>query len=171
MTTAGLFIIGILQALLLLLAAPLYSGFVRVLRAKVQNRKGPPLVQNYRDIAKLMKRQEVVSEQAGWVFRVTPYVTMASMLLLAITIPILVVQSPLGTVGDLILVIYLFALPRFFFAVAGLDSGSTFAGIGSRREFNGLGIDRAGASPYSIRHGAACWLYESGSDQLQSSDR
>ena len=53
MTTAGLIVIGILQALLLLLAAPLFSGFVRLLRAKVQNRKGPPLVQNYRDIAEI----------------------------------------------------------------------------------------------------------------------
>jgi len=134
MTTVGLIVIGVLQALLLLLVAPLFSGFVRLLRAKVQNRKGPPLVQNYRDIVKLMKRQEVVSEQAGWVFRLTPYVTMACMLVLAILVPVLVTRSPLGQAGDLILVIYLFALPRFLFAVAGLDSGSTFGGISSRRE-------------------------------------
>jgi hydrogenase-4 component C len=130
----GLIIIGVLQALLLLLVAPLFSGFARVLRAKVQNRKGPPLLQNYLDLLKLMKRQEVVSEQAGWVFRAAPYITMACMLLAALLIPVLVVQSPLGLVGDLIFLVYLFALPRFFFAVAGLDTGSTFAGIGARRE-------------------------------------
>ncbi len=126
--------IGVIQALLLLLTAPLFSGFVRVMRAKIQTRKGPPLLQNYRDIIKLMKRQEVVSEQAGWVFRATPYVIMATMLLLAMILPIFVVQSPLGMVGDLILVIYLLALPRFFLSVAGMDTGSTFAGIGAKRE-------------------------------------
>jgi hydrogenase-4 component C len=134
MSTMTLVGVGVLQALLLLLAAPLFSGWVRVLRAKVQSRKGPPLLQNYRDIAKLMKRQEVVSSQAGWVFRLTPYISLATMLLAAMLAPIFVVQSPLGMAGDLLLIVYLFALPRFFFAIAGLDSGSTFAGIGARRE-------------------------------------
>jgi hydrogenase-4 component C len=134
MSMAGLIGIGILQALFLLLAAPLFSGFSRVLRAKIQTRKGPPLVQNYRDIAKLMKRQEVVSEQAGWVFRVAPYISMAAMLLVALIVPLLAAASPLGVVGDLILVVYLFAIPRVLFSLAGLDSGSTFGGIGARRE-------------------------------------
>ena len=134
MTQAGLIVIGIFQVLLLLLAAPLFSGFVRVLRAKVQTRKGPPLMQNYRDIVKLMKRQEVVSEQAGWIFRVTPYLSMAAMLLAALIIPILTVHSPLGLVGDLIFLVYLFALPRFFLSLSGMESGSSFAGIGARRE-------------------------------------
>jgi hydrogenase-4 component C len=134
MSMAGLIGIGALQAVILLVAAPLYSGFSRVLRAKIQTRKGPPLMQNYLDIAKLMKRQEVVSKQAGWVFRVAPYISMAAMLLAALIIPVLAAASPLGVVGDLILVIYLFALPRVFFSLAGLESGSTFGGIGARRE-------------------------------------
>jgi hydrogenase-4 component C len=134
MSMAGLIGLGILQALFLLLAAPVYSGFSRVLRAKIQTRKGPPLMQNYRDIAKLMKRQEVVSEQAGWVFRAAPYISMAAMLLVALIVPVLVIDSPLSEVGDLILVVYLFAIPRVLFSLAGLDSGSTFGGIGARRE-------------------------------------
>jgi hydrogenase-4 component C len=134
MSMAGLIGVGILQALVLLMAAPLYSGFSRVLRAKIHTRKGPPLMQNYRDIAKLMKRQEVVSEQAGWVFHAAPYVSMAAMLLAALIIPVLAAASPFGIVGDLILVVYLFALPRVFFSLAGLESGSTFGGIGARRE-------------------------------------
>jgi len=134
MTQAGLIVIGILQVLLLLLAAPLLSGFVRVTRAKIQSRKGPPLLQNYRDIAKLMKRQEVVSEQAGWIFRITPNLTLSCMILVALLIPLIQLQSPLGMVGDLIVVVYLFALPRFLFALSGLESGSTFTGIGARRE-------------------------------------
>ncbi|MDI6693761.1 MAG: NADH-quinone oxidoreductase subunit H [Anaerolineales bacterium] len=134
MTPAGLIGVGVLQALLLLVAAPLFSGFARVLRAKIQNRKGPPVLQNYLDLTKLMKRQEVVSEQAGWVFHAAPYVLMSTMLLVALLLPVLAVQSPLGEAGDLILLIYLFALPRFFLSLAGLDSGSPFGGIGSRRE-------------------------------------
>ena len=129
-----LFVIGVIQALLLLLLAPLYSGFARVMRAKMHSRQGPPLMQNYRDITKLMTRQEVVSEQAGWIFRVMPYLSMACMFLAAIIIPVLVTASPLEAAGDLILIIYLFALPRFFFALAGLESGSTLSGVGVRRE-------------------------------------
>jgi len=91
-------------------------------------------MQNYRDIAKLMKRQEVVSDQAGWIFRAAPYVSMSAMLLVALIVPLLAAASPFGVVGDLILVVYLFTLPRVMFSLAGLDSGSTFGGIGARRE-------------------------------------
>jgi len=129
-----LFVIGVIQALLLLLLAPLFSGFSRVMRAKMHSRHGPPLMQNYRDITKLMTRQEVVSEQTGWIFRVTPYLSLACMLLAAMVIPVLVTDSPLEAAGDLLFIIYLFALPRFFFALAGLESGSTFGGISARRE-------------------------------------
>ena len=135
MTQAGLWIgIGILQALLLLLAAPLFSGFARVMRAKMHNRKGPPLMQNYRDMIKLMKRQEVISQQAGWIFRFTPLISMSTMLVVALIIPILAIHSPINMAGDLILIIYLFALPRAFFAIAGMETGNTFSGIGTRRE-------------------------------------
>jgi hydrogenase-4 component C len=134
MSMAGLIGIGVLQALILLLAAPLFSGFSRVLRAKIHTRKGPPLMQNYRDIAKLMKRQEVISEQAGWIFRFAPYISMAALLLVALIVPMLAAASPFGAVGDLILVVYLFVIPRVLFSLAGMDSGSTFGGIGARRE-------------------------------------
>lgn len=134
MTTASMIVIGLLQALLILLLAPLFSGFSRVMRAKMHSRHGPTIYQNYRDLTKLMKRQEVVTEQAGWVFRFTPYITMVCMLLVALIIPIFTAQSPFNWVGDLILVIYLFALARFFFSLAGLETGSTFGGIGARRE-------------------------------------
>jgi len=127
-------LIGLLQALVILLAAPLYSGFSRVLRAKMHNRRGPSIFQNYRDLVKLMKRQEVIPQQAGWIFRFTPFITMAAMLLIAALIPIFTTQSPYGQVGDLILVVYLYALSRFFFALSGLETGSTFGGIGARRE-------------------------------------
>lgn len=134
-----LLLLGVLQALFLLLAAPLFSGLLRVIRAKMHSRKGPPLLQNYYDIIKLMKRQQVIPAQATWLFRATPYIVMASALLIAMIIPLWMLQSPLGVAGDVILVVYLFAAIRFFVAVAGLDSGSGFAGIGISREMS-LGI-------------------------------
>ncbi len=134
MISASMFLVGLLQALVILAVAPLFSGFSRVMRAKMHNRRGPSIFQNYRDLAKLMKRQEVVSGQAGWVFRITPYVTLVSMLLVATIIPIVTAQSPFGWAGDLILVVYLVALARFFFSLSGLDAGSSFGGIGAKRE-------------------------------------
>lgn len=134
MISAGMIALGLFQALLLLLAAPLFSGFSRVLRAKMHNRRGPSIWQNYRDIAKLMKRQEVIPEQAGWVFRFTPYIVPACMLLIAAILPVFSVRSPFGWAGDLILVIYLYALARFFFSLSGLETGSNFGGTGARRE-------------------------------------
>lgn len=134
MISATMFFTGLLQALVILAVAPFFSGFSRVMRAKMHNRRGPSIFQNYRDILKLMKRQEVVSEQAGWVFRATPYITMISMLLIAAIIPIFTSRSPFEWVGDLILVVYLYALSRFFFSISGLDTGSTFGGMGGRRE-------------------------------------
>jgi hydrogenase-4 component C len=134
MTTFELLAMGMVQAALVLIFAPLYSGFSRVLRAKMHNRRGPGIFQNYRDLVKLMKRQMVISGQASWVFRFTPYFTMAAMLLLAAMVPVISTRSPLGMIGDLIFVIYLFAFSRFLFSLSGMDSGSTFGGIGGRRD-------------------------------------
>lgn len=134
MISIGMIILGLLQALALLAVAPLYSGFSRVMRAKMHSRRGPSIFQNYRDLAKLMKRQEVIPGPAGWIFRATPGIVLASTLLVATILPIFTVQTPYGWAGDLILVIYLFALGRFFFVLSGLETGSTFGGIGARRE-------------------------------------
>src|SRR5512142_2060184 len=134
MTTPSMISIGLLQALLLALLAPLFSGFARVLRAKMHSRHGPPLLQNYYDLFKLIKRQEILPAQGRLIFRITPYLTVVAILLVAMIVPILVTQSPFGWVGDMILVIYLLALVRFFTSLSGLASGSTFGGMGARRE-------------------------------------
>ncbi|MGB9792302.1 MAG: respiratory chain complex I subunit 1 family protein [Thermacetogeniaceae bacterium] len=128
------FIVGLLQAVAVLILAPLYAGFSRFLRAKMHSRQGPPLFQYYHDIFKLMKRQEVRPAYATWVFRSTPYVMVASGLLAAMMVPMGTAWSPLGYAGDAIAVIYLLAVNKFFLALSGLDSGSGFAGAGSIRE-------------------------------------
>ncbi len=134
MTTASLILIGILQALLIAALAPLFSGFARVLRAKMHSRHGPPLLQNYFDLIKLMKRQEIVPAQGSLIFRITPYLTIVAILLAVMIIPILTAESPFGWVGDMILVVYLLVLVRFFTSLSGLASGSTFGGMAARRE-------------------------------------
>lgn len=135
--TMGLF--ALVQALLLLAVTPLMTGISRQIRARMHSRRGPGIGQDYRDLIKLLMRQDVAPEQAGPVFRVMPYVLIGSMLLVAMTLPIFTRFSPFGAAGDLIALLYLFALFRFFFSLAGLDTGSTFAGIGASRELT-LGV-------------------------------
>lgn len=123
-----------LQALLLLALAPLMTGISRQIRARMQSRRGPGIWQDYRDIFKLLGRQDVAPVNSGFVFRAMPYVLISSMLLVAMTLPILMQASPMSGAGDLITLVYLFALFRFFFALSGVDSGSPFAGLGASRE-------------------------------------
>lgn len=134
MATIGQLVLAVFQAAALLLLAPIVSGFSRVLRAKIHTRTGPGLLQDYRDIFKLLKRQEVVPEGAGLIFRAMPYVLMATLLLVAMALPALTLASPLPGVGNLFTFVYLLALVRFFFSLSGVDSGSTFAGLGASRE-------------------------------------
>lgn len=127
-------LIALLQALVLFAVAPLLSGIVRVARARLHNRRGPGVLQEYRDILKLLGRQSVGPDASGWVFRLTPYVMVGVMLTIATALPVVTVDSPLPVLGDLITLIYLFAIARFFFAISGLDTGSPFTALGSSRE-------------------------------------
>ncbi|MFI8416276.1 respiratory chain complex I subunit 1 family protein [Serratia sp. NPDC078593] len=133
MTIATL-LLGILQALLLLAVAPLLAGVSRQLRARIHSRRGPGVLQEYRDIAKLLKRQSLVPAGAGLAFRAMPYLLTAVLLVIACALPMLLRASPLPAIGDVITLIYLFAVVRFVFAIAGLDTGSPFTAIGASRE-------------------------------------
>lgn len=139
MPSFSLFLVALTQVLLLALAAPLASGTMRVLRAKMHTRHGPGILQDYRDLFKLLKRQDVSPPAAGFAFRLMPIVMPATLLVVAMGTPILTRDTPIAALGDLITTIYLFALSRFFFALSGLDSGSSFAGIGASRELT-LGV-------------------------------
>ncbi|MCK3657494.1 hydrogenase 3 membrane subunit [Pasteurellaceae bacterium Pebbles2] len=138
-TSGGMFLLGLAQALILLALAPLFSGISRMIRARIQSRRGPGVLQDYRDIAKLMKRQNILPDNAGIVSKLMPYVLISTVLVVAMSLPMFTLASPFGAAGDLITVVYLFALFRFFFSIAGLDSNSTFANIGASREVT-LGV-------------------------------
>ncbi|MHA6311276.1 respiratory chain complex I subunit 1 family protein [Pantoea sp. S-LA4] len=126
--------LALLQAIALLALAPLFAGFSRVLRARLQNRQGPGLLQEYRDLGKLLKRQSVAPAAAGIAFRSMPCLLIGGLLTIASALPMVTLASPMGAAGDLITVLYLFAVVRLVFALAGLDTGSPFTGIGASRE-------------------------------------
>ena len=133
----GLF--ALVQAVFLLLLTPLFTGISRQIRAKMHSRQGPGVLQDYRDIFKLLKRQSVAPRDSGMVFCIMPYVLLGSMLLLAMALPVFTITSLFSGASDIIIVLYIFALFRFFFSLSGLDTGSPFAGIGASRELT-LGV-------------------------------
>lgn len=125
---------GAYQVILILVLAPLLTGIIKKTKAFFQTRKGPNIFQLYFDLYKYMQKESVVSEHTSWIFRVTPLVYFSAMLVVAAIVPVLSTHSLLAFTGDLILVVYLFALARFFLALAGIDAGSAFGGMGSSRE-------------------------------------
>lgn len=127
-------VVALVQAILLVALAPLVSGIARKFRAKMHTRKGPSVLQDYYDIAKLLKREDVHSNHASAISRITPPLYIAAMIVLAMGIPMYTRTSPIPVLGDMILIIYMLALPRFFFSLSGLDSGSAYAGTGGVRE-------------------------------------
>lgn len=124
------------QLFIVLLGAPLIAGIIKKLKARMQNRRGPRLLQPYSDLIKLLKKEVILSSSSSWVFRVTPYIVFTSTLVIALLIPIHVVPVSLHWIGDIITVVYLLALGRFFVALAGLDAASAFGGLGSSREMS-----------------------------------
>lgn len=128
------FLIGIIQFLVIIVLAPLLTGIMRKIKSITQKRTGSSIFQTYFDILKLIRKDEVISEEASWIFRFSPWIIFSSTLVVAFFIPIFVVYSPFGLGGDIILVIGLFGFSRFFLMLAGLDVSSAFGGIGVSRE-------------------------------------
>ena len=131
---ASSILLPILQIVVIVGLSPLVKGFINKMEARLQCRRGPSLFQPYYNLVKLLQKDAVVSETASWIFRATPYVTFVSILLIALLVPVLSSQVPLNFIGDIILIIYLFALGRFFLALSSLDTGSAFGGMGGSRE-------------------------------------
>src|SRR6266436_5087238 len=123
-----------LQLVLLLLVAPLFSGIIKTLKARLQTRRGPDVLQSYRDIFKLFRKGMVIPETASWIFSATPYIVFVTAALVGLMIPMTTTDAPLSLFGGVLAVVYLLALGRFFLALGGLDAGSSFGGLGSSRE-------------------------------------
>ncbi|MBI5327481.1 MAG: NADH-quinone oxidoreductase subunit H [Deltaproteobacteria bacterium] len=127
-------VIEILQTLILLAAAPAFIGWIRMVKCWFQGRTSPGIFQPYRDIAKLFSKDVVLAENASWIFRFTPYLVFGATVLMAGIIPILSVDLPFSATADVIALVALFAIARFFTALAGMDIGTAFGGMGSSRE-------------------------------------
>jgi len=126
--------VELIQLLVVGLGGPLLVGTVRKLKARLQGRRGASVFQPYYDLRKLLTKEAVVSENTSWIFRFTPYLLVAVMLLSAMLVPLLTTRTPLGFIGNIIVLMYLLLLATFFLALAGLDAGSAFGGMGSSRE-------------------------------------
>ena len=127
-------ILVVAQTIVLLTVSPFIVGLIRKVKARLQLRRGASVFQPYADLAKLFRKQPVVSTTTSWIFTATPYIVFASTLAAGLLIPIFVSSTPLNFAGNIIALVYLLALGTFFLMLAGLDAGSAFGGMGSSRE-------------------------------------
>jgi len=124
----------LLQLVFFMAAAPLLSGLITKIKNSLRLRKGQSIWQPYYNLSKLFLKEEVVSDTASWIFQAAPFVVLGSTLCAALLIPVFIFYAPLNYLGDLLALIFILALGRFFLALAALDTGSSFGGLGSSRE-------------------------------------
>jgi formate hydrogenlyase subunit 4 len=122
------------QLALVLLLAPLLTGYVRKVKARLLRREGPQIVQPYRDLLKLLRKEVVLAHNASWLFRAAPYVIFATTWVAAALVPTFATGLAFSPAVDLIAIVALLGSARFMLALAGLDVGTSFGGIGSSRE-------------------------------------
>jgi formate hydrogenlyase subunit 4 len=134
MELIGNFSIQLSQMLVVLALAPLLTGFVRKVKARLLLRRGPPLLQPYWDLIKLTQKEAVVAESASWLFRLAPYLIFATTWVAAALVPTFATGLLFSWSADLIAIIALLGSARFFLALAGMDVGTSFGGLGSSRE-------------------------------------
>ena len=123
-----------LQMLLVLLLAPLLLGYTRKIRARLLRRRGPPVLQPYRDLSRLIRKEAVVADNASWLFRCSPYMIFAATWVAAALVPTFATSLQFSWTADLIVITALLGSARFFLALAGMDIGTSFGGIGASRE-------------------------------------
>lgn len=122
------------QMILVLLTAPLLLGWVRTVKARLLRRRGPSPAQPYRDLLRLIRKEVVLAENASWLFRVVPYVVFAAIWVAAALVPTFASGLLFSWSADMIAIVALLGTARFFLALAGMDIGTSFGGIGASRE-------------------------------------
>lgn len=128
-----LFVQGV-QMLLVLALAPLLLGYTRKVKARLLLRKGPPMLQPYRDLLRLSRKEVVLAENASWIFRSGPYMIFAATWVAAALVPTFAAGLQFSWAADLIAIAALLGSARLFLALVGMDVGTSFGGIGSSRE-------------------------------------
>ncbi len=127
-------VLSVFHYLLALAGAPLLLGIINRTKAVVAGRAGPPLLQLYYDLWKLLHKGVVYSRTTTWVFRAGPIVGLAAVGTALLLVPFGGVPAVLWFNGDLVLLAYLLGVARFFTVAAALDTGSSFEGMGASRE-------------------------------------
>ncbi len=127
-------LLALSEILLFVALAPLFSAWVKRVKCRMQNRRAPALLQPYRDLRRLFSKQVLLAHTASPVFRLTPYIIAGATLLAAMVVPFISVHLPTAAMADVIVLAGFFALARFFLALAGMDVGTAFGGMGSSRE-------------------------------------
>ena len=122
----------VIQALAMVILAPLLAGVIKTAKARLQNRRGPRLFQVYFDLIKLLNKDSVVSPTVSWIFKIAPYIYFAGAAAAAALVPVATSMS--SGIFDAFTLIYLLSLGRFFLVLASLDAGSAFGGMGGARE-------------------------------------
>ncbi|QNU68831.1 NADH-quinone oxidoreductase subunit H [Ruminiclostridium herbifermentans] len=124
----------IVQIIIILLIAPIFTGVIKVLKAKAQHKIGPSIFQPYYNLIKLFKKDLVVSNTSSWIYNVAPYIYFVTSLTALLCLPLVNQLVGFTFYTDLLIIVYLFVAGRVFMALAGLDTGSAFGGMGSSRE-------------------------------------
>jgi formate hydrogenlyase subunit 4 len=122
------------QMLIVLLLAPLLIGYTRKLKARLLRRRGPPIIQPYRDLLRLIRKEVVLADNASWLFRSGPYMIFSATWVAAALVPTFATSLQFSWTADLIAITALIGSSRFFLALVGMDVGTSFGGIGSSRE-------------------------------------
>jgi formate hydrogenlyase subunit 4 len=127
-------IFQLVQMTIVIAVAPLLTGLIRATKSRLMRRQGPPLLQPYRDLIRLARKEAVVADTASWLFRFVPYLVFAATWVAAALVPTFATGLLFSWSADLIAIIALLGAARFFLALAGLDVGTSFGGLGSSRE-------------------------------------
>ncbi len=127
-------LLNLAQVALMVFTAPLITGIVRKLKARLQNRRGSSVLQPYRDLMKLFSKEVLLAENASWIFRSAPYIIFTATVLAVSVVPVILVNLPSSLIADVIAMAALLALARFWLALAGMDIGTGFGGMGASRE-------------------------------------
>lgn len=124
----------LLQTVMIICIAPFIQGIIKKAKARLQNRIGPSILQPYYDLIKFMKKDAVLSIHSSWITIATPYIVFTSIVTAGLFIPTYIENFGFSFMGDIILIVYLFGVARFFTALSALDAGGSFGGMGSSRE-------------------------------------
>jgi len=127
-------LLTLLQTLLFVFSAPLLAGWSKRVKCRLQNRRAPSVLQPYRDLFKLYRKEPIVPYPASWLFRAAPYLIFASTVLAAAIVPLVAVNLQPARIADVIVLVGFFALGRTFQVLAAMDSGTAFGGLGASRE-------------------------------------